>query len=100
MIREEKLKLIAETYGFNAQSRQLIEEMAECTVAINKLWRKQNYGGTSKEIAEAHMNLLHELADVSVMMQQIIFLLGCEDEIGGVIDRKIDRQLARMEKLK
>mgnify|MGYP005829319167 FL=1 len=43
--REEKIKIIARYYGYEAQSRQLIEEMAELTQAINKLWRKENYGG-------------------------------------------------------
>jgi len=34
-----KIKLIADTYGYDAQSRQCIEEMAELTHAINKFWR-------------------------------------------------------------
>ena len=35
----EKIKIIAEHYGYEAQSRQCIEEMAELMQAINKLWR-------------------------------------------------------------
>ena len=31
------------TYGYESQSRQLIEEMAELTVAINKLWRVERF---------------------------------------------------------
>ena len=31
---------IAEFYGFDEQSRQCIEEMAELTVALNKMWRE------------------------------------------------------------
>ena len=37
----EKIKIIAEHYGYEAQSRQCIEEMAELMQAINKLWRKR-----------------------------------------------------------
>ena len=47
MREEEKVRILAEWYGYEPQSRQCIEEMAELTQAINKLWRKQNYGGNS-----------------------------------------------------
>ena len=36
-----KLQVIADTSGYNAQSRQLIEEMAKLTQTINKFWRKE-----------------------------------------------------------
>lgn len=36
MTREDKIKKIARRYGYEAQSRQCIEEMAELTQAINK----------------------------------------------------------------
>ena len=38
---EEKIEFIANHYGYDAQSRQCIEEMAELTQAINKFWRNQ-----------------------------------------------------------
>lgn len=41
MTVKEKIKAIVEKYGYDAQSRQCIEEMAELTQAINKFWRKQ-----------------------------------------------------------
>ena len=37
---KQKIQKIAQTYGYDAQSRQCIEEMAELTQAINKMWRK------------------------------------------------------------
>jgi Spy/CpxP family protein refolding chaperone len=33
---KQKIQKIAQTYGYDAQSRQCIEEMAELTQAINK----------------------------------------------------------------
>ena len=39
MDEAEKIKIIAEHYGYDSQSRQCIEEMAELTQAINKWWR-------------------------------------------------------------
>lgn len=40
-LNEDKnpIRYIADHYGYEAQSRQLIEEMAELTQAINKMWR-------------------------------------------------------------
>ena len=37
-----QIKKIAVTYGYDAQSRQCIEEMAELTQDINKMWRAKN----------------------------------------------------------
>lgn len=96
---EEKIKIIAERYGYEPQSRQLIEEMAELTQAINKLWRKQNFGESSKEIAEAHDNLQEEMADVIIMLWQIKGLLAIGDrELSVIIERKLDRQMERIYK--
>lgn len=94
---EEKIRIIAEQYGYEPQSRQCIEEMAELTQAINKLWRKQNFGGNSKEIAQAHEHVLEEIGDVLIMIWQLKELLGIgEGEISQIINRKLDRQLQRI----
>lgn len=42
MTTKQKIQYIANHYGYEPQSRQLIEEMAELTVAINKGWRKNH----------------------------------------------------------
>ena len=71
--------------------------MAELTQAINKLWRKQNFGGNSREIAEAQENLLEEIADVLIMIWQMKELLGIgEGELSKIINQKLDRQLERI----
>ena len=94
---EEKIRIIAERYGYEPQSRQCIEEMAELTQAINKMWRKQNFGGNSKEIAQAHENVLEEIADVLIMIWQLKELLDIgEGELLKIINQKLDRQLQRI----
>jgi len=94
---EKRIEIIAEKYGYEPQSRQLIEEMAELTQAINKLWRKQNFSGSSKEIAEAHTNLLEEIADVLIMIWQMKKLLAIEDGVlSEIINKKLDRQMERI----
>lgn|GEM_PF-863155 len=95
MTRLEKIKLIADTYGYGPQSRQLIEEMAECTVAINKLWRNRK---NKKQKKKWRKRLISELADVLIMANQMLHLLGCGKEIEKDIDFKLNRQLNRINK--
>ncbi|WP_242881540.1 hypothetical protein [Robinsoniella peoriensis] len=100
IVDKKKIKLIADWYGYEPQSRQCIEEMSELTQAINKLWRKRTYGGDSKELSQARKNVLEEIADVSIMICQMKELLGVkEDELSEIINQKLDRQLERINTL-
>ena len=105
MNREEyqnNIIAIANHYDYDSQSRQLIEEMAELTVAINKLWRAERFcdrknimdvkGFSYPEVKE----IIGEIADVEIMLSQIKYLLGCQDEVEREKERKILRQLERM----
>lgn len=103
MTVEEKINKIARHYGYEAQSRQCIEEMAGLTQAINKFWRKQlNCGkkalndvpfGTKEEI-----NIEEELVDVYIMILQMKYLHKISDsDFENGVEHKLDRQLRRME---
>lgn len=97
---KEKIKKIANTYGYDAQSRQCIEEMAELTQAINKFWRKQLKCGKADlsdiELAtQDELNLLEEMADVQIMLWQMEYLLIAD--LNPIIQEKIDRQIQRIE---
>ncbi len=98
---KQKIRKIAQTYGYDAQSRQCIEEMAELTQAINKFWRKQLDCG-KKEVSESfpvspeHMNLKEEIADVYIMLHQMMYLLGIKS-IDKTVKEKLDRQIGRIE---
>lgn len=97
MSEEEYKKSIAtivEHYGFNCQSRQLFEEMGELTVAINKWWRCD---GSVEERAAKRANIIEEIADVQIMLDQMIYFLCCYKEVEDVKQAKIWRQLKRME---
>ena len=85
---------IAEFYGYDAQSRQLIEEMAELTQAINKAWRKRY--DDFEERTKTFENIREEICDVEIMLSQIKHLLSCNDEVEQEKERKILRQLERM----
>lgn len=112
MTLREKMFLIADTYGYDAQSRQCIEEMAELTQAINKFWRKQLQGGlfTVEEIrscgngisdfsklkdTDGYRNLVEEIADVKIMIEQLEYFLVAD--VTPIMERKLDRQLKRIQ---
>ena len=88
MSRYYDLKAIAKHYGFEAQREQLVEECAELIQAAQKCKRNQIH---------AFDNFIEELADVKIMVDQMIILAG-EETVGERIQQKIDRQLRRIEK--
>lgn len=97
---ENKIKTIADHYGYDAQSRQCIEKMAELTQAINKLWRnglKAGNTGIDDCKDRFKMPVVEEIADVLIMIAQMIYLLGIRDEdLIKIIGIKLERQLERI----
>lgn len=94
----KKIKMIADHYGYDAQSRQCMEEMAELTQAINKFWRVCGNGQkTEKSIQDCRDNLVEEMADVQIMLWQMEYLLLSGQEVNQMIEKKLDRQLERIE---
>lgn len=83
------IEKIALHYGFTSQSRQTIEEMAELTVALSKMHREY-----SKDNLD---NIIEELADVQIMIGQMMFLTSSKNEVKQIMEQKIKRQLARMQ---
>ena len=76
----EKIRKIAGHYGYESQSRQCIEEMAELTQAINKLWRTQNDMKDldsfhyHPELIVARERVVEKLADVNEMVSELSHL--------------------------
>ena len=94
----KKIMTIADHYGYDAQSRQCMEEMAELTQAINKFWRVCGNGQkTEKGIQDCRDNLTEEMADVQIMLWQMEYLLLSGQEVNQMIEKKLDRQLKRIE---
>lgn len=96
----DAIKKIADTYGYDAQSRQLIEECAELTQAINKVWRLEQVKNRTVtqdiDLSFAKEHLVEELADVQIMIEQMVYMLNCEYDFNNEKLRKIKRQLERM----
>ena len=105
MDKTEKIKAIADHYGYDTQSRQCIEETGELTQAINKFWRKQ-LGCGNRELpndpeeipmfTKEYDNLIEEMADVQVMLLQMAYLL--KTDIQSMADIKLNRQLERIKR--
>ena len=91
------IQKIADRYGYEAQSNQLQEECAELIQAVNKLRRVNGNGQPcQKTVFQAEHELIEELADVEIMIQQIVYLLDCEEVFEEFMKDKVHRTLIRM----
>lgn len=100
---QDKLKIIAEHYGIENQSIQLMEEMAELTIALNKYRRssKIEHQTISESIDEQFIieQIIEEICDVEIVLEQIKYLLNhSSSELAIWKQRKIERQLERIAK--
>lgn len=88
-IDEEKVKRIADYYGWDSQLRQLAEEC--CELSVESLHYIRERGATER--------LSEEIVDVLIMIQQIIYLLRNDTEkLEKYADFKLYRQLSRIER--
>ena len=85
---DKELQQIAEHYGLRVQMRKLIEEMAELTQVICKAERY--------DLDTVREHLVEEVADVQVVLDQVIYLLG-DNRIEQIRAEKIARQKRRIE---
>ena len=94
--RSKALIKIASHYGLERQRIKIIEELSELTTEI----AKTNTLMMIDEPVEAESRreyVICEMADVKNMIEQMMFLMNCADEVKGVQDYKIKRQLRRIE---
>lgn len=99
----QKVEFISDYYGYDAQSRQCIEEMAELTQTINKFWRKHldcgkiefpNDTDAVPYFGKEYDNLVEEIADVQVTLYYLRHFLKCD--IKNIMNEKLDRQMDRI----
>lgn len=84
---------VADHFGYEIQSEQLVEECAELIQAVNK-YRRARGAGQPTALSEdsAFGNLIEEIADVESMLEQIKYLLKIPQEmIEGIKEVKTDR---------
>lgn len=69
---------IARYFGYERQEKKLLEELSELSCALYH---------------DSFVNILEELADVELMLEQVIYLLGRREEIERIKRYKINRTL-------
>ena len=91
-LQKEKCFEILKHYGFENQREILVEELAELIQAVSKAKRNKT---------RVSSNFIEELADVSIMLEQMQQALSADEyiEFLTIQNRKIERQLARIKGL-
>ncbi len=99
---KNELQYIADHYGFENQCSQLVEKMAELMVAINEYKRahKSKVKTISHDIDMEYYKhcIAAEIADTEIMLEQVKYLLNCEDDVNDIMISKIERQMKRIKK--
>lgn len=83
LVYQEALEL----YGQQTQVAVAVEEMSELTKALIKVYRG---GGDLTAVAE-------ELADVTIMLEQLRLIFDCNDQVCRIMDEKVQHLQARIE---
>lgn len=82
------IQKIADQYGIEHQMIQAIEEMAELIQALCKQWKSK--------CLDPGQNTIEEMADASIMLDQLNYLFKSPRQFENVRRLKIQRQLERM----
>ena len=87
---------IMDHYGLYRQLTQLMEECGELIIASNHYLRKRNSDDAGERFV-AETDFKREIADVLVVMDQIMVRMGMdEEEIKFIEECKINRQISRI----
>lgn len=88
------IKKIISTYDQSSRADLAIEEMAELQKALLKYRR-----AARPELQVLRMkDIAEEIADVQIMLDQLIEVYNCRDDVERMIGYKIERQLKRIER--
>ena len=84
MIQDFKsIEKIADHYGYEKQKNKTVEELIELADAI---------------IHDQEDNIVEEIADVLIMLNQLIYLKQMKKKVDQTITEKIERQIKRIER--
>ena len=94
----EILQQAVSTYGKEEQTDMVIEEMSELTKALLKYRRFENsLKSADCKQAQAKQNIYEEIADVIIMLTQLIMIYGGRDDIKTYIEGKVLRLAERLD---
>lgn len=92
-MRPEVLQQAIDTYGSRAQEEMAIEEMSELTKAIVKRHRAKDAPSYDK----AMRNIAEEIADVIIMLTQLLMFYRNRKDVQRAVDEKVKRLAGRLE---
>lgn len=93
-----RIQMIADEYGLEKQLRRCVEELSELIKAICKWDRKWGDSLLSdSHECEERTSIIEEIADCKIMLSQIEYLMSAEYEVEQEVERKLDRQIRRIE---
>ena len=91
-----EIKKIAAHYGLMRQSLKTLEELAELGAELRWLANLPSCSASYLEYETQVIKVIEEMADVEVMLEQMKFLLGCEQQVKTIKQFKVNRELERM----
>lgn len=83
-------------WGLRNQFLVAIEEMSEVQKAITKLIRTHDKSHTKEEYLECFDNLIEEIADATIMLEQLRYFCKMDEEVDEMMDKKILRLKGRL----
>ena len=95
-IIKKNAEQLSDTYPYDSQKMQLVEEMGELLQALSKFERANGIGQPTEVTSEdAWNNLIEEFAGVSVMVLEMIHTLSIEKEVEDEMLSQTNRALSR-----
>lgn len=91
----ETLRDAIETYGKKAQVDVAVEEMSELIKALLKNRRAENSPDT-QQVLQSRLNISEEIADVAIMLTQLLMIFNCRDAVQRTINEKTRRLALRL----
>lgn len=95
--QKKELEKFITFYGKDSRIDIAIEEMSELTKALCK---ERRYRANLNAYNAVYENMTDEMADVYIMLEQLMMVFGNENEVLNHVSQKIARQKKRMEKEK
>lgn len=94
-MRPAILQQAVDTYGKEAQTDMAIEEMSELSKALLK-HRRAEKSPEAWDYERTKQNIYEEIADVIIMLTQLLMIYGGREEIQKDIDSKVSRLAERL----
>ena len=91
----EVLQQAVGAYGKEAQTDMAIEEMSELSKALLKYRRSEKHSGVF-DCEQTRLDIYEEIADVIIMLTQLLMIHGGKETVQRYIDSKVSRLAERL----